>query len=267
MSCAYRIGKKIIKKIDKNTSLLVTCQDPFETGLVGKRLAHLRKNSELLLQLHTDLFSPYFTKHSFLNKIRRYISKFTLSQADIVRVVSRRIADSLVERGFKPEEIILKPIPVNTEAIKNAVPNFDLHKKFPQFKKIILMVSRLEKEKNIEMAIEAFKIANEKISDLGLVIVGSGKELKRLEKLAYKLDLSQKVAFEGWQSDLVPYYKGCDVFLNTSWYEGYGMTLVEAQAAGCRVVSTDVGVAREVGAEMVGWSRESIAEGIMNILK
>ncbi|HEY4503928.1 MAG TPA: glycosyltransferase [Candidatus Paceibacterota bacterium] len=260
---AYKIGKRILKKM--NDPIFITCQDPFETGLVGKKLAHLRKDSELLLQIHTDLFSPYFTKHSFLNKIRRYISKFTLPQADMVRVVSRRIADSLVERGFKPEEIILKPIAVNTEAIKNAVPSFDLRKKSPQFKKIILMVSRLEPEKNIGMAIEALKIAIAKIPDLGLVIVGSGKELGKLKKLSHKLDLSQKVAFEGWQSDLVSYYKGCDLFLNTSWYEGYGMTLVEAQAAGCRVVSTDVGIARDVGAEIVGWNREEIAGRLLDL--
>lgn len=61
------------------------------------------------------------------------------------------------------------------------------------------------------------------------------------------------MVFEGFQSDLIPYYKGCDIFLVTSWYEGYGMVFKEAQAAGCRIVSTDVGIAREVGAEIVGW--------------
>jgi glycosyltransferase involved in cell wall biosynthesis len=40
--------------------------------------------------------------------------------------------------------------------------------------------------------------------------------------------------------------KTADLFLVTSNYEGYGMTIVEALAAGCTVVSTDVGCAREV---------------------
>ena len=41
------------------------------------------------------------------------------------------------------------------------------------------------------------------------------------------------------------------------------MTLVEAQAAGCPIVSTDVGVAREAGARIVGWDAADVARGII----
>ena len=53
---------------------------------------------------------------------------------------------------------------------------------------------------------------------------------------------------EGWRSDVVSYYKTADVFFQTSLYEGYGLSAVEANVAGCPVVSTDVGVASELGA-------------------
>lgn len=266
VSSACRRGKKILKKIDKKDLVIFTCQDPFETGLVGKSLAHARKNSELLLQIHTDLFSPYFTRHSFLNKIRLYISKHTLPQADIVRVVSRKIADSLVASGIDSQKIIIKPIEAGIDAIRNGVPAFDLHQKFPQFRKILIAVSRLEPEKNIGMALDALKIVLNSIPDVGLIIVGSGSEMSRLKKHACKLRIEASVVFVGWQTDLIPYYKGCDIFMMTSWYEGYGMVLKEAQAVGCKIVSTDVGIAREVGARIVEHTPENIAEGIINSL-
>ncbi|MEK7213625.1 MAG: glycosyltransferase, partial [Patescibacteria group bacterium] len=273
VSDACRIGRGIIKNIIAEDPILITCQDPFETGLVGKCLADIRKNIELLIQIHTDLFSPYFTdkcigiKNACLNKIRLFISKRTLSQADIVRVVSEKIADSLIKRGFKENEIIVKPIEVNTDAIKNEKPSFNLHEKFPQYKKIILMVSRLESEKNIDGALKAFSIVNKENPELGLIIVGSGTLAPKLKKIAYNLNIRPQIAFLGWQTDLISYYKGCDIFLLTSWYEGYGMVLKEAWATGCRIVSTDVGIAREVGARIVGHTPEDIAEGLRESLR
>jgi glycosyltransferase involved in cell wall biosynthesis len=76
------------------------------------------------------------------------------------------------------------------------------------------------------------------------------------------------VVFESWasQSTLFSYYKTCDAFLVTSLFEGYGMVLVEASAAGAKIVSTDVGVAKEVGAQIVEWNEKSVAEGITRLL-
>ena len=273
VSDARKIGKKIINEIDKETLILITCQDPFETALVGKCLNTIKKNSELLIQIHTDLYSPYFIDskigllNSFLNRIRLFISRFTLSNANTIRVVCRKIADSSVDRGFDQDKIIVKPIHVDIDYIKNINPSFDLRSKFPQFKKIIVMASRIESEKNISMAIDAMKIVLEKIPNAGLVIVGSGKMLNSLKKQTYKLNINENVVFEGWQTDIVPYYKGCDLLLVTSWYEGYGMIFKEAQAVQCKIVSTDVGIARDVGAVIVDWNAIDIANKVIEIIK
>jgi len=264
---AYKIGKGIMREIDNSDNVLITCQDPFETGFVGKRLIKLNKKAELLLQIHTDLFSPYFIKYSFLNKIRLYISKITLPYANTIRVVSNKIADSLIKNGIDENKIIVKPIDINADLIKNGIPSFNLHEKFSKFNKIILMVSRLEFEKNIEMALKAMKIVLQQFPDSGLIIVGSGGEMYNLKKLAYNLKIEASIVFVGWQTDLIPYYKGCDLFLNTSFYEGYGMTLKEAQIAECKIVSTDVGIAREIGAKIVDWDEGDIARGVIDVLK
>ena len=73
---------------------LVTSQDPFENGLIARRLAKKLK-AKLELQIHTDFLSPYFVKHSILNRLRVLIASQTLPQADYIRVVSQRIKQSL----------------------------------------------------------------------------------------------------------------------------------------------------------------------------
>jgi glycosyltransferase involved in cell wall biosynthesis len=128
------------------------------------------------------------------------------------------------------------------------------------------MVSRLEIEKNIDGAIRGFSLIIRENPGLGLVIVGDGSEEGRLKKDVARLKIGPQVAFEGWQSDIISYYKGCDCVLVTSWYEGYGMVYKEAEALNCRIVSTDVGIARDIGAVIVGWEPEEIARGLRRVL-
>ncbi|TSC67769.1 MAG: hypothetical protein CEO19_38, partial [Parcubacteria group bacterium Gr01-1014_73] len=80
---AIKIGKKILH----SEGYKITCQDPFECGFVGWRLARKFK-IPLELQIHTDIGSPYFTSLklgwwlAFLNFMRFQLAKFLLPRAD-----------------------------------------------------------------------------------------------------------------------------------------------------------------------------------------
>lgn len=253
---ALKLGRFIVEKRGIGD---VTCQDPFETGLVGALIKN-RERVSLEIQIHTDIGSPYFRNFNFLNKIRTTISRYVLARADHVRVVSYRIQEYL-STFIEPSRIVVRPIAVDVEKMKSALITTDLHKKYPQFSKIVLMTSRLEPEKNIGMAIEAFKKVLEKIPTAGLVIVGSGSEMENLKSIS-----PSSVVYEGWQGDTATYFKTADLFLNTSWYEGYGIVFKEAEAVGLKMVSTDVGIAKEAGAEIVEFTPESISAGIISTL-
>lgn len=245
LSCVFdaiKIGKKVMKNLGSDGTV-ISCQDPFETGLVGWRLAR-KFNVKLQLQIHTDIFSPYFMNHSFLNRIRVLIASFLLPKAHTVRVVSSRIESSLVVRGYPREKISVLPIFVDTEKFKKDS-EFDLHDRY-RFKTIVLMVSRIEREKNVAEAIEIFESVAADYSDAGLVIVGDGGEKAVLVKKVKGHGLSERIFFEPWQGDLIPYYKSADIFLSTSFYEGYGLTLIEAALCGLPIVTSDIGVVPEV---------------------
>src|SRR3989338_6471286 len=254
---AYLIAKRIFQTTSLNTTnFVITAQDPFEVGLIGCALKR-RFGILLQLQIHTDFLSPYFWRESFKNKIGVLLARFLIPRADGIRVVSERITNQLKTKNYKLKtDPVVLPIFVNIEQIRATIITTDLHKKYPQFDFIILIASRLTREKNIKMAIEAMRLmrdpnsTNKHPNDLNilLLIVGDGPELKTLKLQTTNYKLQTNIIFEHAVDfeTLVSYYKTADLFLLTSNYEGYGRTVIEAAAAGCSVVMTDVGIAGEI---------------------
>ena len=65
-----------------------------------------------------------------------------------------------------------------------------------------------------------------------LVVVGDGEERARLEELAGRLGLGQRIHFLGWRADLETILKELDVVICASRNEGTPVALIEAMAAG-----------------------------------
>lgn len=241
---AIQIGKKILSNIYFGQTA-ITVQDPFETAFVG---LFLRRKSKfpLQIQLHTDLFNKNFLDSSIFNWIRFELSRFTLPRADGIRVVREKIKQNLYAKLNIPQDkIVTLSIFVDIKGIQEEPVEVSLREKYPQWQYIVLMASRLSGEKNIQLALHAFKKFLSQGLSAGLVIVGEGTEKKALDQLTTRLLLDDNVVFEPWQADLASYYKTADLFLNTSNFEGFGLTLLEASAAGCPVLTTKVGVAED----------------------
>lgn len=75
-----------------------------------------------------------------------------------------------------------------------------------------------------------------------LLLVGGNEEyLKKYKDLAYELDVSDKIIFTGYQSDVTLFYKMMDVFSLVSAYEAFGLVLAEAMLNELPVIATKVG--------------------------
>ena len=255
---ALNISRKIVRPD------VVTAQDPFEIGVVANNIAKYFR-CQLHIQVHTDFLSKSFKMESLKNNIRTHLAKYILPKADSIRVVSKKIKDSLGKMNLRVEPIVL-PIFVDEELIKNTEIKFDLHEKYKEFDFIILMASRLTKEKNIGLAIDFMHKFVKEYPKTGLVVVGDGPERERINMKVDKLDLNDNVKIEGWSMDLPSYYKTADLFLLTSNYEGYGRTITESLSAGTAVISTDVGAAKELGAFVVDANVSSLAEEVKAFL-
>ncbi len=235
----------MISKLEKIS--IVTCQDPFETGILAWFASRLHR-ARFYVQVHTDFLSPHFASESWRQRIRVAIACFVLRRADRSRVVSARIKDAIVKSGIVSDSLIdVLPIFIDPRPLIQGGPSDFFRQQYPGLAPIILMASRLTREKNIPLAIRAVGKIISKYPHVGLVIVGDGPEKKSLEKLL-RLILPTNHLLLPWVNNLIPLYKSADIFLLTSRYEGYGRTIVEARLAGLPVVSLDVGVAREMGA-------------------
>ena len=238
---ATKLGKKVIfdKKFVRGKSL-ITAQDPFECGWAGMRIKN-KWRIPLEIQLHTDPFSVYF--QGFQNRVRQFFVRKVLRNADSVRVVTQNLKSQI--SNFTSANIKVLPIYIDRKKIEDGHVVFDLHARYP-WSFIMLSISRLTSEKNLEFMLEVIARAREKFPSIGLVVVGSGPEENKLKMLAKKLKLEGVVEFVGWQDDLASYYKTANAFIQTSLFEGYGMALVEAGLSGLPVITTPVGIALEL---------------------
>lgn len=189
------------------------------------------------MQIHTDLFSPYFWRHSLFNTARVILARRLIPRASCIRVVSERIKRS-VESRIKNQELKISILPILEPIIIEGE-----RKTFPEFEKVILTVARLELEKNVALAIEAMAEIVKKEPGVGLIIVGSGSKKQKLKELTQRLGVSKYVRFEEYQNDVAPYYRGANIYLQTSLYEGFGIAVYDAMRFGLPVIMTNVGIA------------------------
>lgn len=246
---AFRIAKAIIgARGFTSENSFVTAQDPFETALVGWRIKK-KIGIPLQIQVHTDFLTFEFWRESFKNFLRMLLGRFLIKKADRVRVVSERIEGKLAGIGMNPNLMTVLPVFIDIQKLKSAPAAVDLHAKYPT-RFVILMASRLTKEKNIPLGLRAVSALLKDASLLGakpfLFIVGEGPEKGTIESEIRRLGLSESAVVEGWSDNLAGYYKTANLFLLTSNYEGYARTVIEAAALGCPVVMTNVGCAGEV---------------------
>jgi len=228
----------------------VSAQDPFEHGWAAMKAVR-GTNAKLHIQVHTDFLSPWFTRGHIsrsprvrmllLNRIRRRMAGPVLRHADGIRAVSHRVADSIVKRyGRSVPAPSVIPIAVDANA-PAAVP-LPPH----PFTFALLAVGRLEPEKRVEDIIAAVARLTDAYPTLGAFIVGEGRERAKLERLARRKGLAERIVFLGARADARALMPSAQCFIQASAYEGYGLTLIEAALARVPIVTSDVGIVGEV---------------------
>lgn len=243
-----RIARALIQKEQIE---VVSAQDPFEYGWCARE-AVKGTSAKLHVQIHTDFLSPWFVRSGvfrsmqiqapWFNTWRLRIARNVLPYAHGIRVVSKRIADSL--RAVYAREIVeptILPVLVGTD-IPEAVP-LPPH----PFSFVFMASGRLEPEKRIEDILMALGKIAFSYPSVGLVIVGEGSERKKLEQLRDKLNLRERVLFMGEQGkNAWGLIRNAHCFIQASAYEGYSRTLIEAALVKVPIITTDVGIVGEV---------------------
>jgi 1,2-diacylglycerol 3-alpha-glucosyltransferase len=112
--------------------------------------------------------------------------------------------------------------------------------------RLLLCVSRLAREKNVELLLRAMACAND--PSLRLVVAGDGPQREELEALAMRLGVADATRFLGAvpRERLPDLYASADAFVFASTTETQGLVQAEALASGTYVIAADALANREV---------------------
>lgn len=169
---------------------------------------------------------------------------------DGVVAISQKIADLLIEAGVEREKI---------RVIHSGIdPNLFAQKEGSSRDKagplVIGTAAVLEERKGHRFLLEAAALLKREGYSLCYWFAGEGSQRERLQKQAVTLGLGENVSFLGFISDIQKFLSQIDIFVLPSLYEGLGISVLEAMAAGKPVVVTRVGGLSElVESGKSGW--------------
>jgi glycosyltransferase involved in cell wall biosynthesis len=144
----------------------------------------------------------------------------------------------------------IEPIPLGVDATELAVPTappgeWRAQNNLRDDAVVVLYVARLVPEKNVGLFLDVARAVTSARpgQPIQFVMLGGGSEHRSLQARVASLGLYDIVRLLGPRSraDLINALHGSDLFVSTSNYEGFGLAVAEAMAAGRAVVATGVG--------------------------
>lgn len=158
--------------------------------------------------------------------------------------VSEGVRTALVERGFNPAQCIAIPNGIALERYANNL----LPLQFEEREPAILMASRFARQKDHATLIDALGLLRALGLSPKLYLAGGGSSRIRSKAQAQvaRLGLQHQVHFLGSVADLPQRLAAIQVFVLSTHWEGMPLALVEAMAAGCACVGSQVLGVREV---------------------
>lgn len=225
---------------------IIHTQHMFALGMLGLKIG--RQLDIPIVHTYHTLISEYAHYVPLIpnSLVRRYIIKKTNSYCDS--------CDQIVTPSPSMKKILRSyGVKASIEAIPTGVKmeNFShpFHKEtlkakwhIPEGKKILLYVSRIAREKNLDFLFEAIKLFAKKRNDFHLLMVGGGPELKYYKDKVEEWELSSRVTLTGQQDKEKAnrFFGAADIFVFPSVTETQGIVITEAMAAGTPAVAVNV---------------------------
>lgn len=163
----------------------------------------------------------------------------------IIETPLLKFADNIIVTAKYLEEKIKAIIPQNTISyLPNGVDTSIFKPKAQKKVFEFLFIGRLEPQKNISALLRAVRFLNKK--QRKVLIIGSGKEKKALEKMAELFDINLTIISKIPHSQLSKYYNNSKIFVLPSLKEGQPKVLLEAMSCGLPVIASDIEAHREI---------------------
>jgi glycosyltransferase involved in cell wall biosynthesis len=171
-----------------------------------------------------------------------------MNRAKIVISVTKVLENSIKSYNIGHDFAVI-PNTVNTHIF----PNDSQRDKNCGIKKL-LFVGRLTPTKGLPYLIDAINRLGKKRSDFILDIVGDGEYRVDYERMVKEMDLERLIRFHRFMphEKVISFMQRCDIYIQPSLYETFGVTFIEAMACGKPIIATETGGIPEIVNELTG---------------
>jgi glycosyltransferase involved in cell wall biosynthesis len=242
-----RIAYQKIKKLIAEFKPDIVHTHAAKAGTLGRLAAANSGVPVILHTFHGHVFHSYFNplKTAVFKSVERYLSKKSTAIIAISDIQKEELCAE--HKVCKPAQTVVIPLGFDLtrfqtdQQAKRAA--FRTAYKIDDDTVAIAIVGRIVPVKNHELFIRGF--AAVKAAYKGKVkgfIIGDGDDRSKMEQIAESLGLtSEDLVFTSWIFDVDRPLAGCEIVAMTSLNEGTPVSLIEAQAAGKPIVTTEVG--------------------------
>jgi len=223
---------------ERFTELIISTPGPVGlTALLAAKILDLKTTGIY----HTD-FPQYvriLTQDNYMETLAWGYMQWFYSQLDVVYVNSEHYRQRWIERGIIPERLKIFPRGIDTGLFTPARRNPAFWEKFGKKpgELGLLYVGRISKEKNIDIAVAAFRKLLGEGLPVRLLMVGDGPYLRELRQEV------PEACFTGYllSAELATAYASSDIFIFPSTTDTFGNVVLEAKAAGLPCVVSNRG--------------------------
>lgn len=276
---AYFVARKLYQKYHFDIFHHVTYANDWMASFIGAllKIPYIRGpggGAQRVPKSFLSEFSSFDHLSQYLRSIGQWFFRrdpfFILSQkrAKVILVCNRESLEKIPKKWQNKTYLF----PVNGISTKD----FDLLslKEKSNDKLKVLSAGKLLTIKGFSLAIKAFKIFSDKVSDTEFTIIGNGTEFSHLQSLVFKLKIQEKVQFKKWmpREQFLKELTDCDVFLFPSLRDGGGQVIIEAMAAGKPVICLGIAgpgwhIKEGCGIKVVPRSPKQAIQDIANALE
>lgn len=230
----------------------------FPTYYLSEKVAATKKIAWINVDINSAGYSPNFN-NPFYEKMDQTVC------------VSDQLKHDLTTKGYpllKKSKVIYDII--NPKLIISLSKEFQIKK--PNNKLIITTVGRLTKQKNYLLAIETARLLLKIEIDFIWYFVGRGSEQQVIEEKIKEYNLQDNIILTGMQKNPYPWIAACDIYVQTSSFEGFGLTIAEAKILHKPIVTTNFTVVTNqitngLNGIITEMTPEDLTNGILSIIK
>lgn len=194
------------------------------------------------------------------NKFSAWLIKKITSSALFLNVPGKSSLNFWVSKGVSKSKVNLLHSTINTDFFK---PDPNVKKEYD-----FIILSRLAKEKRVDIIIELLSQLKNKGHKFKVVIVGEGTEMSSLRKQVERESLNDSIEFVGFQKDTNKWFNLAKYYLMYSESEGLPTSLMQAMSCGLIPVVTNVGNISDLVDEKTGFLQNfDNSSGFLKTLK